>query len=252
MPKIWALRQRGFGGIIGRIYAVSPKQSEKYHLRMLLYHVSGATSFAHLKTVNGVQYATFQDAVRPLGLLKSDNQWYQCLGEALQIQLSVSLRKLFCITLVFCEPANPYQLWLKSRFYLSEDYMYQLTKNNYLRREFRLATDIEEIAYNNSVLDTEDILLRQYGSSLRRFSGFSLPNIDTRNNPEDTSVSRIFREQNALNATVLIRANAFDIDSFNPEQRHVFDTIIMESVYDNGYSDSQNCPNVLHFWLFGR
>ena len=98
---------------------------------MLLYHVFGDTSYAHFKTVNGVQYATFQDAARVLlGLLESDNQWDQCLEEALQIQLSVCLRKLFCIILVFCEPANPYQLWLKFRFYLSEDHIYQLTENN--------------------------------------------------------------------------------------------------------------------------
>ncbi|KAG2191640.1 hypothetical protein INT46_002555 [Mucor plumbeus] len=93
------------------------------------------------------------------------------------------------------------------------------------------------MAYNNSMLDIEDILLSQYGSSLRSFSGFSLPNIITRNNPEETSTSRILREQNALNAASRIRANAFDIDSFNSEQRHVYDAI-MESVYDNGYESS--------------
>lgn len=82
VPKTWAPRQRGFGGTIGRVYVVSPKQSEKYYLRMLLYHVSGATSFAHLKTINGVQYETFQDAARALGLLESDNQWNECLEEA--------------------------------------------------------------------------------------------------------------------------------------------------------------------------
>ncbi|KAG2190543.1 hypothetical protein INT46_010705 [Mucor plumbeus] len=134
IPKRWALRQRGFWD----------------------------TSYAHFKTVNGVQYATFQDAARVLlGLLESDNQWDQCLEEALQIQLS-----------------------------------------------FRLAIDIEEMAYNNSMLDIEDILLSQYGSSLRSFSGFSLPNIDTRNNPEDTS-------------------------------RHVYDAIT-ESVYDTGYESSNH------------
>lgn len=70
--KKWAPRKRGFGGTIGRIYAVSPRQSEKYHLRMLLYHVPGAYSFDSLKSVNGVHHETFQD------------QWDSCLEEPIR------------------------------------------------------------------------------------------------------------------------------------------------------------------------
>ena len=48
----WEPRQRG-NKIIGRMYAVSPAEVEKYHLRLLLLNVKGATSFIDLRTVKG-------------------------------------------------------------------------------------------------------------------------------------------------------------------------------------------------------
>ena len=36
----------------GHIYAVSPGEVQKYHFRLLLYHVPGATSFDDLRTIN--------------------------------------------------------------------------------------------------------------------------------------------------------------------------------------------------------
>ena len=108
-PRKWKVRKSGFS--IGRVYSVSPRQSEKFYLRMLLYHVPGATSFRSLKTVEGVERETFQDAARALGLLESDDQWYQCMEESAHSQSPIALRKLFCIIMVFCEPADPHHLW---------------------------------------------------------------------------------------------------------------------------------------------
>ncbi|KAG1098753.1 hypothetical protein G6F42_017939 [Rhizopus arrhizus] len=41
--RYWAVRRSGFGGIIGRMYSVSPRDIEKYYLATLLLHVPGAT-----------------------------------------------------------------------------------------------------------------------------------------------------------------------------------------------------------------
>jgi hypothetical protein len=43
--------------IIGRIYTVGVRQVERYCLRLLLINIKGATSFQHLRTVNGVEFA---------------------------------------------------------------------------------------------------------------------------------------------------------------------------------------------------
>ena len=39
---------------VGRMVFVSPNDGERYFLRLLLTHVTGATSYDCLKTVNGV------------------------------------------------------------------------------------------------------------------------------------------------------------------------------------------------------
>ena len=46
--KKWVPRQRGGDRIISRMYSVSPADAERFHLRLLLLHVPGATSFTNL------------------------------------------------------------------------------------------------------------------------------------------------------------------------------------------------------------
>ena len=228
--KRWEIRKRGFGGTIGRIYAVSPKKTETYHLRMLLYHVPGATSFAFLRTVNGVQYESFQDAARALGLLSSDDQWKKCLEEAADTQSPRALRKLFCIILVFCEPSDPFQLWLNFQSDLSEDYLYQLMNDSSVDSNL---VDIEEISFNNALLDINDSLCEQHGTSITMYTRFVLPAIDTRENVEDSSISTVIREQKRLNAIARNRQDSFDINSLNTDQSHVYESII-QCVERNG------------------
>src|SRR5258708_2978581 len=49
----WRPRVRGGGITIGRMAMVSPKDVERYHLRLLLLYCPGAKSFDDLKTVDG-------------------------------------------------------------------------------------------------------------------------------------------------------------------------------------------------------
>ncbi len=55
---------------------------EHYYLRMLLNYVKGATSYEHLRTVDGREHDTFKDACIAMGLLEDDNEWDQALEEA--------------------------------------------------------------------------------------------------------------------------------------------------------------------------
>ena len=68
-------------GTIGRLYMVQPAEGERYFLRMLLTHVSGATSFDNLKTVNGQMCRTFKEVCIHLDLLQDDHEWDICLSE---------------------------------------------------------------------------------------------------------------------------------------------------------------------------
>ncbi|XP_071916209.1 uncharacterized protein [Coffea arabica] len=65
--KIWNKRKRK--KIIGRLVTVSPKEGERYYLRLLLNHVRAPTSFDDLLTVNGQKMNCFRQAALNLGLL---------------------------------------------------------------------------------------------------------------------------------------------------------------------------------------
>ena len=62
----WESRKKHFN-CIGRMYSVSPTTLELFHLRLLLLHVRGATSFESLKTVNGILQPSFTAACLALG-----------------------------------------------------------------------------------------------------------------------------------------------------------------------------------------
>ena len=110
-------------GTIGRIHAVSPKNSEAYHLRMLLHHVRGAKSFKDLRTVNSIEYPTFKQAAAALHLLQNDDEWDRCLSEAASYQMPSALRNLFAIILMHCNPTDPFELWNNHKDALVEDYL---------------------------------------------------------------------------------------------------------------------------------
>ncbi|KAH9556577.1 hypothetical protein CY35_07G036900, partial [Sphagnum magellanicum] len=78
--KRWTLRKRGFA--IGCMYYAHPTSGERYYLRMLLNYVKGATSYEHLRTVDGRVHDTFKYACIAMGLIADDNEWDQALEEA--------------------------------------------------------------------------------------------------------------------------------------------------------------------------
>ncbi|GBP03678.1 hypothetical protein EVAR_2424_1 [Eumeta japonica] len=77
----------GFPGVkktdaLGRVYVIHPNNSECFRLRMLLHVVKGPTSFAHLRTVQGIIYNTYKTACKEMGLLEDDSHWKNTLSEA--------------------------------------------------------------------------------------------------------------------------------------------------------------------------
>jgi hypothetical protein len=67
----WTMRKRGFA--IGHMYYAHPTSGEHYYLQMLLNCVKGATSYEHLRTVDGIEHDTFKDACITMGLLANNN-----------------------------------------------------------------------------------------------------------------------------------------------------------------------------------
>ncbi|KAH9621045.1 hypothetical protein KSS87_018778 [Heliosperma pusillum] len=116
--------------VIGKLVFVAPSEGERYFLRLLLLHVRAPKSFQDLLTVEGCRFATFQEAALKLRFLEHDNTVEMCLDEADVVQMPFSLRRLFAIMLIFCQPKNPPSLWDKYYPCMSEDFHIQHPDNN--------------------------------------------------------------------------------------------------------------------------
>ncbi len=73
------------------VFSVSPRETERYYLRIMLLHIRGAISFEELRTVHNTVYPTFKQAAEALGLVEDDNMWMTCMAEASSYQMPHSL-----------------------------------------------------------------------------------------------------------------------------------------------------------------
>ena len=120
----WSPRIRGGHKIIPRMYSVSPKNTEKYCLRLLLQHIPGATSYEFLRTVDGNLLETFHEACLLLHLLNDDQEWHNALLEASQYQMPCELRTLFAVICIYCAPSDPPYLFECFKESMAEDFMH--------------------------------------------------------------------------------------------------------------------------------
>lgn len=116
----WKVRERCFNKI-GRMYTVSPKDAERFYLRLLLLHVKGATSFESLRTVNGIVFLTFRESAKARGLLIDDDVWQKTLDDAIASQMPGQLRQVFAYICAFCTPSDPRKLWYDNLKDFTED-----------------------------------------------------------------------------------------------------------------------------------
>ena len=120
--KVWLERKREVD-TIPRIYSVTPKDVERFHLRILLLNVKGAKSFEELKTFEGETYLTFREAAKARNLLKDDDEWQRLLQEAEGHLMPAQLREFFAYILAFNTPTDSLQLWNNFKTSMSYDYL---------------------------------------------------------------------------------------------------------------------------------
>ncbi|KAE8986142.1 hypothetical protein PF011_g20112 [Phytophthora fragariae] len=101
---------------------VSPRDMNKFYMRVLLCHRKGPQSFEQLRTVDGVTYETYRQAALKLGYLEDDAEWVACMTEAAAFKKPYELRQLFATIIVYSQVSEVRQLW--DQFYddLSQDY----------------------------------------------------------------------------------------------------------------------------------
>ena len=219
----WKLRQRNhsMGPTIGRMYAASPAAGERFYLRTLLTVVKGATSFEHLRTVDGVTHPTFHAACLALGLLENDNEWIQCLEEAGDMQTGHQLRNLFGVILLFCSPAEPAALWHQFKDRICDDLA------NTLQRRHHIPHPTEAEVYDYGLYLLNKVLTRS-GKSLEDFAGMPTPERDW----EAIASNLLLAEQLDFDRVALRDMVTERLATLNMDQHKVYDAV-MESYHND-------------------
>ncbi|XP_045468086.1 uncharacterized protein LOC123676313 [Harmonia axyridis] len=197
----WIKRRKNCA-VIPRLYTISPKYKEKFHLRILLLHVAGPTSFEDLRTFHGVMYPTFTETVRARNLIASDHEWFKTLEHAALVDMPGSMRKLFAYMLCFCEIGNPIDLWENFKKCMFEDFI----KKGYTERDSE-----------NRCLRRISYVLNALG---RNLSDFNLPEPET---DSENDIHDIDEENNQIERT---NVEEFNPNNLNTDQRNVFDRVI--------------------------
>ncbi|XP_077201143.1 uncharacterized protein LOC143841157 [Paroedura picta] len=214
----WVPRKRQATNIIGRMYSVNfATDTERYCLRLLLLHIPGATSFEDIRTYNGIQCASFQEAALQRGLLQDDNVWDATMADAALYTMPHALRDLFAYILIYGVVPRPQQLFDNYKTQLWEDYATQHGQehtDNCITCLARTLTDI-------------DTTLRINGSSCRK-KGLQPPPTIINTPPEEHTPQHYHNLATQMVATL----NAQQLAAYNS---------ILDASQDN------TCPHRCYF-----
>ena len=105
--------------------SVSPRDQERFHLRLLLQHIPGPLSYEDLRTVNGVVLDMFKQARVANGFVNDNQVWCQTMIEAVDNIMPCQMRNTFVNLLVFANVMDPLKLWEEFHDRLFEDYTHR-------------------------------------------------------------------------------------------------------------------------------
>ncbi|XP_058809855.1 uncharacterized protein LOC131675046 [Phymastichus coffea] len=213
VTSLWDTRKKHFK-CIGRMYSVSPTQTELFHLRLLLFHVKDPTSYNDLKTVDNILYPSFTAACLALGIIEDDEEWNKAMREAETWMMPTRLRLLFVRILIHCQLVYPEKLWDTFKNAMSEDF----SRNNELN-----------VSYQMAYSEINNILIKE---------AKSLADFPTMN--QNIIVNIVENENEDRNHQYEIGNQQYL--QLNDEQKLVVDNILQASRSDN-YTGS-NCFNI--------
>lgn len=118
--KHWIKRQRNTK-TISRLVTVSPKDFERYALKLLLRRIPGALSFEYLKTFQGILYTTFGEAAKARQIINEEGEQRQILEEAAAFMMPIQFRKFFISLLFMTETTSATLLYDEFKPFLLDD-----------------------------------------------------------------------------------------------------------------------------------
>lgn len=129
--RCWQKRIRGMDKTITRMYSVSPKDVERFFLKMLLQHRKGPTSFEALKT--------FHEAAYELGFISNPKHIEEMMEECCATLMPKSLKNFFAYLVLTCDNIDVQGLW-----------------NKYKKSLCDKSTEREVLIYIERLLNSED------------------------------------------------------------------------------------------------
>ncbi|PIN26452.1 DNA helicase PIF1/RRM3 [Handroanthus impetiginosus] len=217
--KEWAIRTRG--KCIGRLPYAHSNSGEKYYLRMLLYKVSGAQSFADIRTFNGTIYPTFKEACSACGLLDDDNEWHQALSEASTWASPIKLHNMFSTMLMFSEITNPVNLWERHWRSMVDDFEYRVRRQ---LRDNSIHLSDEEL--KEWGLQKIEHILNTNGKTLGDFPPMPRPTFQTFGNITNRLRPCLMREELDYDDNVEEQSFHSYFSGLNNDQLRIYNAII--------------------------
>lgn len=189
---------------ITRLQQARPSEGERYYLRALLMNRT-ARSFTDLLTVDGIQHDVFQDAAVALGLFANENEGDLALQEAITyLKTPRQVRILFVHLLINECIVAPRTSWERFGDFMTFDYTLH-------------CEDMPDIATNGALQEISGYL-EEYGKNP---SDYGLPQPTCHSD-------EVLHEQVRWGTQVdhLAHATANAVRLFNPEQQHIFNTVV--------------------------
>ena len=120
--RAWRRRRKNIPFTLCRMNSVSPRDQERFHLRLLLQHIPESHSYEDLRPVNGIVLDTFKQACIANDLVNNNQDWRQIIFEAVGNIMPRQMRSTFAYLMVFVNVMDPLQLWEENRDRLCGDY----------------------------------------------------------------------------------------------------------------------------------
>ena len=221
--KKWKAR-KNVSDTIGRIHTVHPLAGDVYYLRMLLHHdqCKGKKGFNDLLCVDDHRCESYQEVARLRGLLQDDKEWEEALVEGALTKMPSALRELFTIIIIFCQPANPLQLFDAHHTEWADDFVQSASKKGIHLTESQVRTMV--------VMDIQQ-RLQSWDKTVNMF-GIPMPQQEELDAVAFTSTETypvLIREELDFDLDDLSKSLTERKSKFTNSQRIVFETV-MEAV----------------------
>jgi ATP-dependent DNA helicase PIF1 len=214
------MRRKGAFGTIGRVHTINPLAGDTFYLRMLLHqdHCKGKESYKALQTLpTGRICDTYKEVGRELGLLDDDQEWERVLDECVHNTLCPQIRELYVVILMFCQPANPRDLFDQFWETWIDDF-------NQQAQHRRLSLDLQQS--RTMVLLDLQLRLQSFEKDLTHF-GLPVPTEEELTRVEFFTSTEpvVIREEKDYNVSELAAYVEEVAAQFTEEQQTVFNTI---------------------------